>query len=230
MYRRLFTFLGEPPSAAESALKSGRIGDVLYVSAERHNGPIETWHPAPETFYQVGPLWDIGLYILMPLLRVLGPVVRVTGIGEVDCPRRVRLDGTPFTVTTPDVVSAFLEFENGAKGRLTTSFVIPANDNHREGIEYYGRKGTLFLPRIFDFAVPVRVSGEGDGFSDLPFRPGAQGVDWSRGLERTADHLLDGVPNELPIEMALHGITIIHAVMKSAREGLEHETVRPVAL
>ncbi|MFD1733180.1 Gfo/Idh/MocA family protein [Deinococcus malanensis] len=48
------TFLGEAQQRAMKELLSGRIGPVRVIYAEANHGRIETWHPVPHSFYQVG--------------------------------------------------------------------------------------------------------------------------------------------------------------------------------
>src|SRR5690349_19202436 len=52
------TFMGDMQQAAIRALRDGRAGKVKLVYADMNHGRIESWHPNPAPFYQVGPLWD----------------------------------------------------------------------------------------------------------------------------------------------------------------------------
>ena len=54
-----------PSSARRSrppprGIRSGRLGPVRAIYAEVNWGRIETWHPAPAPFYDVGVLVDVG--------------------------------------------------------------------------------------------------------------------------------------------------------------------------
>ena len=39
---------------------------------------MESWHPNPAPYYEVGPLADVGVYPLTFLTSVFGPVREVT--------------------------------------------------------------------------------------------------------------------------------------------------------
>src|SRR6478736_5174689 len=58
------TFLGEAQQTATALVRSGRLGTVRAIYAEVDWGRIETWHPAPAPFYDVGALFDVGVYPL----------------------------------------------------------------------------------------------------------------------------------------------------------------------
>src|SRR6185295_17646095 len=75
------TFLGEAQQTAATVIRSGRLGPVRAVYAEVNWGRIETWHPAPAPFYDVGVLVDVGVYPLTLLTAFLGPARRVQASG-----------------------------------------------------------------------------------------------------------------------------------------------------
>lgn len=105
------TYMGEAQQTAWKLLRSGRAGRVRLAYAEINHGRIEAWHPNPEPFYAVGVLWDVGVYPLTLLTTMFGPVRRVTAAGKVVYPDRVTKEGRAFSITTPDFVTAMLEFE-----------------------------------------------------------------------------------------------------------------------
>src|SRR5216683_1097949 len=123
-------------------------------------GRIENWHPHPEGFYHAGsgPLLDVGVYALTVLTTVLGPVRRVTGFARITLPERTIARGPNagqrFAVTTPDEVVGGLEFEEGALGRLTASFVVRGT-RQTSGTELHGETGSLFLSSNHDFKARV---------------------------------------------------------------------------
>ena len=61
-------------------LRSGRLGAVRAIYAEVNWGRIETWHPAPAPFFDVGVLVDVGVYPLTLVTTMLGPA-RTCGHG-----------------------------------------------------------------------------------------------------------------------------------------------------
>ncbi len=210
------TFLGPPQKTITRLVKEGLLGKVRYFSVELHNGRIESWHPAPEAFFNVGPLWDVGLYPLVHLFQMFGPVVRLNAIGQYVIPERIRLDGTPFTITAPDMVTAMLEFEGGIKGGLRLSFVIPEAESRRQGLEIYGDEGTLHLGKLFMFDSKITYTPAGGESRNIqPDEAEVPGVNWALGLFHVADHLLNGAPIQIDISVALHGIAVLQAIEKS---------------
>ena len=67
------TFLGEAQQTAAALIRSGRLGTVRAIYAEVNWGRIETWHPAPAPFFDVGALVDVGVYPLTLVTTMLGP-------------------------------------------------------------------------------------------------------------------------------------------------------------
>ena len=118
------TFLGEAQQTAATVIRSGRLGPVRAVYAEVNWGRIETWHPAPAPFYDVGVLVDVGVYPLTLVTTMLGPARSVRAWGWSLLPERATLDGTPFRIGSPDLIVAAVELETGAVLRLTASFYV----------------------------------------------------------------------------------------------------------
>src|SRR5207247_2620948 len=83
-----FTFMGVAQQTAGRLLREGSLGTVRLIYAEVNAGRIETWHPAPQSFYDVGPLFDVGGYPLAIILSFLGPARRVSAYGQVLSPQR----------------------------------------------------------------------------------------------------------------------------------------------
>src|SRR2546428_715376 len=155
-----FTFMGEAQQTLLRAKQDGAIGRVLVAYSEMNWGRIESWHPNPEGFYRPGsgPLLDVGVYPLTLLTTALGPVRRVTGFAGITLPERTIARGPnagqAFPVTTPDEVVGGLEFEAGALGRLTASFVVHGT-RQASGTELHGERGSLFLSSNHDFNAHV---------------------------------------------------------------------------
>ena len=51
--------------------------DKRAAYAEVNWGRIESWHPAPQAFYEVGALFDVGVYPLTLLTALFGPARHV---------------------------------------------------------------------------------------------------------------------------------------------------------
>ena len=67
------TFLGEAQQTVAATLQRGALGQVRAIYADVNWGRIETWHPAPAPFYDVGVLVDVGVYPLTLVTSMLGP-------------------------------------------------------------------------------------------------------------------------------------------------------------
>ena len=105
------TFLGEAQQTAAAWIRSGRLGTVRAVYAEVNWGRIETWHPAPAPFFDVGVLVDVGVYPLTLVTTMLGPARSVRAWGWELLPERSRSMATPFRIGSPDLIVAAVELE-----------------------------------------------------------------------------------------------------------------------
>jgi predicted dehydrogenase len=218
------TFMGEAQQTAWKAIRDGRLGAVRMVYAEMNWGRIESWHPNPSPFYEVGALYDVGVYPLTVLTTILGPVQQVRGFGKVLAPQRQTKDGTGFEVRTPDWMCGLLEFESGAACRITTSFWVGPTMQH--GIEFHGDAATLYLGAAQDFKakVQLRPFGQRD-WEDLPMvKEPFAGVDWARGLTELHEAIRNNRPQRATGEQAAHVVEVIAGVHRSA------ETNQPVAI
>ena len=215
------TYLGEAAQTAGRYLRSGALGPVRAVFAEVNHGRIETWHPAPAPFYEVGPLFDVGVYPLTLLTAFLGPARRVTAYGTVLKPERVTKTGDPFTVGTPDFTVAMLELESGPLVRLTANFYVNSLSRQGEAIEFHGDDGMLNLSNWVDFKAPVEASP----FRNAKWEPVALaresrgGVDWGIGIADMADAIRDGRPHRATGEHQAHVVEIMEATQRSAATG-----------
>jgi predicted dehydrogenase len=193
--------------------------------AEVNWGRIESWHPAPEAFYTVGALFDVGVSPLGILTGIFGPARRVTAYGTVLHPDRVTKEGVPFHVTTPDFIVAALEFQAGPVVRLTTDFYVSNETTRQTGIEFHGDLGSLYLESWSGFRSPVSFAPFGEPFAPVPLvREPYPGIPWGRGVWETATALRAGRPHRFTGEQAAHITEILGAVAESAR------TAAPVAI
>jgi len=98
------TFLGPALQTARRLVDAGAIGTVFGAAAVVATTPPETWHPRPGNFYAeaAGPLFDMGPYYITALVSLLGPVVRVAGLGAVGLrERRSHATGELIEPTVP---------------------------------------------------------------------------------------------------------------------------------
>ena len=120
-----FTFMGEAQQTAWKQIREGRLGAVRVAYAEVNWGRIESWHPNPAPFYDVGALYDVGVYPLTLLTTIFGPARRVRAYGTVLYPDRVTTEGQPFHIETPDFMLTTVEWPDGLVVRLTHPRACP---------------------------------------------------------------------------------------------------------
>jgi predicted dehydrogenase len=229
------TFLGAGLQTSRDLLESGILGTPLNAFACMTSNGVEGWHPNPHFFYQpgAGPLFDMGPYYITALVHLLGAVKSVTASARKSLETRTAKNGDVIPVNTPTHVSANLEFVSGAIGTLLTTFDVQASTLPR--IEVYGSDGTLLAPDPNTFDGPVRYRSKGDGDwleADInrPYRENSRGI----GLADMLAAAQEGRTHRASLELAVHVLETMHAVLKSAEEGrrvtLETTVAQPEAL
>ncbi len=225
-----FVVLGEAQQTLWKAVRDGLAGDVYEVVANILHGRIERRNPNPVPYLSpgAGPVLDVGVYPLNVVTSIFGPVARVRGAAaDVVRPRRVieegPIAGTEFDVTTPDHVTALMEFEGGPALRLSASFTV--DDKDLPGICVYGSKGTLKMGTSFIFNAPVTFRPEGaDEAEPVPYvatpRPG---VDWAAGALDMHAALRTGAPLHCTGEQALHILDVCLSILEAGEEGRPQE-------
>ncbi|CAN5897292.1 Gfo/Idh/MocA family oxidoreductase [soil metagenome] len=217
-----FTFLGEAQQAAWQLVREERLGTVRVAYAEVNWGRIEAWHPAPAPFYEVGALFDVGVYPLTLLTAMFGPARRVSAQGRILHPNRTGKTGEPFTVTTPDFVTATLDLEGGVVVRLTTNFYVTQRGK-QTGIELHGDAGSLHLSSWQNPDATLEFAEFGQAYEPVPLH-NIPGIQWGRGVQEMAAAMLDGRPHRVTGEQAAHIVEILNATTTSL------ETERPVEI
>jgi predicted dehydrogenase len=225
-------FLGESQQTAAAVLRSGVLGRVRVIYAEVNHGRIETWHPNPEPFYQVGPLFDVGVYPLTVIVSMLGPARRVLAYGSTLYPDRVTKEGRSFTVSSPDFMCAMITLADGTLLRLTTNFYVGSHNRQGSGIEFHGDQGSLHLKQWARFDAPVAIAEFKGEYKDVPLcREPFAGVEYPRGLVEMIEAINDQRPHRATGAMAAHVVDILCAVQRSAHEGravsIDSEFARP---
>ena len=212
------TILGEAQQTVWKMIREGRLGTVRLAYAEVNWGRLESWHPAPAPFYQVGPLFDVGVYPLTILTTIFGPAQRITGFGTILSPERVTKEGIPFHIDTPDFVIATIEFANGTLVRLTTNFYV-SQLSKQCGIEFHGDKGSLFLSHWQHFDASVEFAEFGQTYVPVPLvKEGFKGTEWGRGILDMAEAINDDRPLRIAGVQAAHVVDILCAVKRSLDE------------
>jgi len=213
------TFLGEAQQTAAAWVRSGRLGPVRVVYADVSWGRIETWHPNPAPFYDVGVMVDVAVYPLTLATTMLGPARRVRAWGWDVERERVTLDGTRFRIGSPDLILAAVELEGGAVMRLTSSFYVGRPAKEHGGLEFHGDDASLALGSFQEFDAPVGVGPYGGEFASVPFvRPAFHGIAWARGLADLAAAIAEGRPHRATGEQAAHVVDVLEAATTSMRE------------
>jgi predicted dehydrogenase len=92
------TILGEAQQTAAAWIRAERLGPVRAIYADVSWGRIETWHPAPEPFYEVGAMVDVAVYPLTLATAMIGPARSVRAWGwdsaQTGSPWTVRRSGS----------------------------------------------------------------------------------------------------------------------------------------
>ena len=212
------TLLGEAQQTAWKMIRDGALGTVRLAYAEVNWGRIESWHPAPGPFYEVGPLFDVGVYPLTILTTFFGPSRSVTAFGTVLFPDRVTKEGVPFHIETPNFVTAAITFENGSVARLTTNFYV-GHHSKQKGIEFHGDKGSLFMDSWQNFNAEVSFSEFGKSYEPVPYvKEPYQGTEWARGIVDLAQAIREDRPQRITGAQAAHVVDILCSIQTSFRE------------
>jgi predicted dehydrogenase len=214
------TFLGEAQQTAAAVIRSGRLGTVRAIYSEVNWGRIETWHPSPAPFYEVGVLFDVGVYPLTLVTTMVGAARSVRAWGWKLMPDRVTLDGTAFRIGSPDLVVVALELEGGAIVRLTGSFYVGRPAKLRGSIDFHGDDASLAIDSFQDFDAAVEVGAFGKDYEPVPHvRPAFQGIAWARGVAEMASAIAEGRPHRASAEQAAHVVDILEAATESMADG-----------
>jgi len=210
------TFLGEAQQTAAGIIQGGGLGTVRAVYAEVNWGRIETWHPAPAPFFDVGVLVDVGVYPLTLVTTMLGRARAVRAWGWELMPERRSIDATPFRIGSPDLSVAAIELDGGAVVRLTASFYVGRPAKSTGGIEFHGDEGSLALGSFQDFNTTVEAGPYGGTFEPIALvRPGYRGTAWARAVAEMAEAIAESRPHRASAEQAAHVVDILEAASGS---------------
>lgn len=213
------TFMGEAQQTAWKVIRDGLLGAVRVVYCEVNWGRIESWHPNPGPFYQVGALFDVGVYPLTLVTTFFGPARRVTAFGTVLHPDRVTREGKAFHIDTPDWVVAAVELANGTVVRLTTNFYV-GHHSKQKGLEFHGDRGSLYLGSFQDFHATVEYAEFGGQYEPVPYvKEPFPGVEWGRAVVEMAEAMAAGRPQRATGTQAAHVVEILCAIQRSYTEG-----------
>ncbi len=225
------TFLGEAQQTAAAWIRDGRLGTVRAIYADVSWGRIETWHPAPAAFFDVGVMVDVAVYPLTLATSIIGPARSVRAWGWNVMPDRVALDGTPFRIGSPDLIVAAVELEGGAVLRLTASFYVGRPVRQQGALEFHGDAASLALGSFQEFNAAVEVGPYDGAYVQVPLvRPPFAGIAWARGLADMAAAIAEGRPHRIAAEQAAHVVDILEAASASmAADGRRVEVTSTIS-
>ncbi|RED51965.1 Gfo/Idh/MocA family protein [Cohnella phaseoli] len=223
------TFLGGGIQTAIKLIRDGRIGTPIGATAFMTCGGHESWHPAPEFYYQKGggPMFDMGPYYLTALIAMLGPISRVTGSARISYPERTITSqpkyGQKVKVEVPTHIAGIMDFAAGPIGTLLTSFDTMGGSTLPR-IEVYGSEGTLLVPDPNGFGGEVRIWQAGAReWSDIPLTHGkadnARGV----GAADMAKAILSGRKHRASGELAFHVLEAMHGFHDASEQGVHYQ-------
>jgi predicted dehydrogenase len=213
------TFLGEAQQTTWRVIREGRLGRIRVAYADMNWGRPESWHTDPTGYFEVGPLYDIGVYSLTVLTTFFGPARSAVGYGRVVLDERVTVNGSRLPVTTPDFVVAMIEFADGVVARLTADFYV-GHATKQKGLEFHGDRGSLYLGSPQHFNAAVQFAEYGGEFEQVPLiREPFAGTEWARGLVELANAIADERPHRVTGGQAAHVVEILNAITTSFTGG-----------
>ncbi|WP_171132363.1 MULTISPECIES: Gfo/Idh/MocA family protein [unclassified Ruegeria] len=244
------TFLGGSHQQARQLIDDGAIGQVVSGTAYVMGPGMEHWHPNPDFFFLpgAGPVLDIGPYYVTNLINMLGPVRKVAALSQTAFAERVIKSeprrGETVPVKTPTTLMALLEFQSGAIITLGTSWDVKAHTH--SNMELYGSHGSLYVPDPNFFGGTLSLAGENGEVKTVepwnhPFGQANENLDSNEpranyrcaGLADMIAGLHAGRPHRCALELAVHSVDVMTAILKSAKIGsfveIETDCTRPEA-
>ncbi|MGI8963427.1 MAG: Gfo/Idh/MocA family protein [Thermomicrobiales bacterium] len=218
-----------------SRIENGEFGHAHTIKAHIGGLGPAIWREYsgdPMVFYGkgVGPLIDVGVYMLHAMTGLFGPATRVTAVGGIVYPERTSLTdttlGEKITVETPDLLSINLDFENDRYAHLFTTYAVPATKAPM--FELYGTLGSASIgggqwydgngATDFYFRDELNV---GDGWQNDVATPNPLplGGILESGMLHAFDCLENGSKNVLTPEHATHVLEIMLGALSSAESG-----------
>lgn len=212
-------WLGAAQQAAAEAVLAGSIGTVGLVKAEVNQGRIETWHPAPGSFYQVGPVIDAGVYPITYLTAVLGPIREVASLSSMSVPQRATLAGDAFTPPTNDTWAIIARLESGPMLSLTCNFFVDSATQPRT-VTFHGSDGSLVLGDWFMPGASIHRADYGHELTEWRAADESLEADWSLGVLDLATAMAEDRPHRTSSEHAAHVVEVLDAIARSAADGV----------
>ncbi|PCR89606.1 aldo/keto reductase [Natrinema ejinorense] len=199
-------------------LADGRLGPVRLGAAHAHVGRVTDWHDRPDSFLEIGPLYDGGVYPLALLVSWFGPVERVRIADSLD----VWPDRESRVPAAPSHVEATLEFAAGPIVRLTASFYAPHRSREFYGLELHGDDGSLYLQGTgaMDTAIDdVQFGRAGRDYTNAPPQSPSRPYAYVDALEGLAASVATGEPTRDTGCRGAHVVAVCNAIEAAADAG-----------
>ncbi|MEI6845948.1 MAG: Gfo/Idh/MocA family oxidoreductase, partial [Candidatus Firestonebacteria bacterium] len=218
------TFMGAGIQTCRKILESGLLGRPVAATAFLAGPGHESWHPAPEFYYQKGggPLFDMGPYYITALVNLLGPVKRVTASAQISHKERLITskpkNGTRIKVEVPTHVAGVLDFKAGVVVSLITSFDVKASA--LPIIEIYCEGGTIAVPDPNTFGGPVKIKKWKENvWEEVPLAFGYADNSRGLGVADMACALMSGRKHRASGELAFHVLDIMQSLHEASAKG-----------
>jgi len=199
-------------------LADGRLGPVQLGYAHAHVGRVTDWHDRPDSFLEIGPLYDGGVYPLALLVSWFGPVERVRVADALDIwPEREAQ-----RPETASHVEATLAFASGPTVRLTASLYAPHRSREFYGLELHGDDGSLYLGgtgAMDDDPEGVQFGGLGREYTSVPAQSPTESYRYLDAVERLAESVADGAPGRATGRRGAHVVAVCNAIKTAAGSG-----------
>ena len=199
-------------------LADGRLGPVQLGYAHAHVGRVTDWHDRPDSFLDIGPLYDGGVYPLALLVSWFGPIESVRAADALDSwPDRE--DRRP---SAPSHVEATLAFAAGPTVRLTASLYAPHRSREFYGLELHGDDGSLYLAgtgAMSDSDDAVRFGRVGRDYVDAPDQYPTRPYRYLDPVESLAAGVRRGRPPRATGRRGAHVVAVCNAIEAAAEAG-----------
>jgi len=228
------TVLGAALQTARKLVDQGVIGrPIMGITAHLSHG-MEDRHPNPAFFFRpgAGPVLDIGPYHISSFIHLLGPVARVSALGQIgNETRTVSMPGSPhlgeiIPVEIMTSMQALLQFESGAQVSFLASW--DAWKSTVPSLELHGTDGSVGLPDIDWFggvvtltrrnrpAETIETDAMSFGLPNHKAKAGPVANYRGLGLADMAHAIETGGPFRASGAMGLHVLAVMEAITASA--------------
>jgi predicted dehydrogenase len=213
-------YLAPPEQTAWKLIREGHLGAVRVIYVDLNWGRVESGHPEPAPYYQVGPLWGVAPYAMTALTTMFGPARRVLGEGRILLPQRSLENGERFDVTAPDCFFALVDLEAGPVVRLTTNYYVEYEASRSRQVEMHGDLGSLYYADSHDDDPRVEFAPHGASYERVPLLTQPYERDpWAAGVIDFVEAIAGEHPLRVSAQHAAHLVDIFEGLTTSALEG-----------